>query len=87
MTIDSSLAAKIAREMGVPTARRDVFLDGLGNEGIPGQVRILLEKARRQGTAIGIAHTRPGVAQAIAACLPLFAEAQVELVHVSALVE
>ena len=87
MTIDASLAAKIARAMGVPTARRDVFLDGLGIEGIPGQVRILIEKALARGTAIGIAHTRPGVAQAIADCLPLFAEAQVELVHISALVE
>ena len=86
-TIDTSLGAKIAREMGVPTAERNVFLDGLGTEGIPGQVKILIEKARAQGKAIGIAHTRPGVAQAIDACLPLFAAAEVELVHVSTLVE
>lgn len=87
MTINSSLAGKIAHEMQVPVGRRDVFLDGLGSEGIPLQVKILIEKACAQGTAIGIAHTRPGVAKAIADCLPLFAEAQVELVHVSELVK
>ncbi|HBG17119.1 MAG TPA: hypothetical protein DDW93_10095 [Firmicutes bacterium] len=87
MTIKSSLAWKVAQKMQVPVGIRNVFLDGLGIEGIPLQVRVLIEKALNQGSAIGIAHTRPGVAKAISDCLPLFQQAQIELVHVSQLVK
>ena len=87
MTIHSSVAWSVAREYGVPTARRDVFLDGLGVERIPDQIDVLIEKALAQGTAIGIAHTRPGVAAALAAAIPRLTAAGIKLVHVSALVQ
>lgn len=87
MTIHSSIAWSVAQEYGVPTARRDVFLDGLGVELIPTQINRLIEQALTHGSAIGIAHTRPGVATALTAALPQFEAAGIELVYVSALVK
>ncbi|HEY8391465.1 MAG TPA: divergent polysaccharide deacetylase family protein [Capillibacterium sp.] len=87
MTIHTSVAWSVAREYGVPTARRDVFLDGLGVERIPDQIEVLIEKALAHGSAIGIAHTRPGVAEALAEALPRLAAAGIKLVHVSSLVQ
>lgn len=87
MTIHSSVAGAVAREYEVPSAKRDVFLDSGGTEMILAQVELLIEQALRHGSAIGIAHTRPGVAAALAEALPLFEAAGIELVHVSLLVE
>jgi len=87
MTTHSSIAWTVAQEYGVPTARRDVFLDGSGVEMIPAQIDLLIEKALTQGSAIGIAHTRPGVAEALAEALPRFHAAGIQLVHVSTLVK
>lgn len=86
LTISTSVAATVAREHRVPTAIRDVFLDGAGLEGLPAQIDRLIEKALAQGAAIGIAHTRPGVAAALKEAIPRFEAAGIELVHVSALV-
>ncbi|MBA2133194.1 divergent polysaccharide deacetylase family protein [Capillibacterium thermochitinicola] len=86
-TIHTSVAATVAREYGVPTAVRDVFLDGSGLETFPVQIDLLIEKALAQGAAIGIAHTRPGVAAALKEAIPRFEAAGIELVHVSVLVK
>lgn len=87
MTVSASVAAEIAREEGVPVAVRDVFIDHYGLEGIREQLEELLAKAVEQRAAVGIAHARPGVAKAISEFLPRFAEAGVEIVPVSELVE
>jgi polysaccharide deacetylase 2 family uncharacterized protein YibQ len=87
MTIHSSVAGTVAHEYEVPSAKRDVFLDGGGTETILPQVELLIDQALRHGSAIGIAHTRPGVAEALAEVLPLFEAAGIELVHVSNLVK
>ena len=78
MTIHSSVAGSVAR---------DVFLDGGGPETVVLQIKRLIEQAQAQGSAIGIAHTRPGVAEAIASAIPLIEAAGIELVHVSTLVK
>ena len=87
LTIHTSVAATVARELGVPTAVRDVFLDGSGTEAFPAQIDLLIETALTQGSAIGIAHTRPGVAAALQEAIPRFEAAGIELVHVSTLVK
>jgi|GEM_PF-3236938 polysaccharide deacetylase 2 family uncharacterized protein YibQ len=87
LTIHTSVAATVAHEHGVPTAVRDVFLDGSGVEAIPAQIDLLIEKALTAGSAIGIAHTRPGVAAALQSAMPRFEAAGIELVHVSTLVK
>lgn len=87
LTIDGSVGLQTARELGVPAARRDLFLDHYGAEDIPRQLEKLLEIAVEQGSAIGILHPRPGAAEALAGFLPRFQAAGVEIVPVSELVE
>ena len=56
-TTKETVALEMARKMGLPSARRHVFLD---NELSPKRIRFQMERllgiARRSGTAIGIAH-------------------------------
>jgi polysaccharide deacetylase 2 family uncharacterized protein YibQ len=86
-TIEGSVGLQTARELGVPAAERDLFLDHYGTEDIPRQLENLLQTALEQGSAIGILHPRPGAAEALAGFLPRFQAAGVEIVPVSELVE
>ncbi|NLZ43367.1 MAG: divergent polysaccharide deacetylase family protein [Clostridia bacterium] len=86
-TIERSVGLQAARELGVPAAGRDLFLDHYGTEDIPRQLEKLLETALEKGNAIGILHPRPGAAEALAGFLPCFQAAGVEIVPVSELVE
>ena len=74
-TVATSVAWEVAVQYGVSSTVRDVFIDYYGVDEIEGQMEILLKKALTNGTAVGIAHTRPGVAHAIAKCLPRFIQA------------
>src|SRR5690606_23829095 len=59
-THPQSVALEMAREGGVPAARRDVFLDHVAEpEAIAHQFRRLLARARSDGHAIGIGHPYP----------------------------
>ena len=86
-TIEGSVALAAARELGVPAARRDFFLDHYGTEDIPRQLEKLLEAALEEGSAIGILHPRPGAAEALAGFLPRLQAAGVRIVPVSELVK
>lgn len=88
-TTHTSVAYQTAVEMGIPAARRDVFLDNeMTVEGVRAQFAVLLEAARRQGTAIGIGHFQsPATAKVLAEEIPKLAEANIELVHASELVQ
>ncbi len=56
-TTPDSVGYDLAREMGIPAAKRTVFLDNdLHPEAIESQVRRLLNMARHKGWAIGIGH-------------------------------
>lgn len=56
-TTATTVAAETAHERDVPAMSRDVFLDNERSESsIDQQFRLLLEKARENGTAIGIGH-------------------------------
>jgi uncharacterized protein len=56
-TTADSVGYDLARKMGIPTAKRTVFLDNdLHPEAIRSQVRRLLNMARHKGWAIGIGH-------------------------------
>lgn len=56
-TTATTVAASTAHSRNVPAMSRDVFLDNERSENsIDQQFRLLLEKAREQGTAIGIGH-------------------------------
>ena len=83
-----SVAFKTARELGINAARRDVFLDNESNpEYIKGQIRELIQKAQKNGRAIGIGHDRPATVAAIKEMMPEFKKAGVSLVPVSRLVK
>lgn len=57
VTTGETLAYDMAKSMDIPTARRQVFLDGiLTEEYISAQMEELFEKAKIMGSAIGICH-------------------------------
>ncbi|WJW75552.1 divergent polysaccharide deacetylase family protein [Thiohalobacter sp. IOR34] len=87
-TSRASVARRLAFEHGIPSLSRDVFLDAEpGGEAVRGQFRRLLQRARRQGFAVGIGHPYPDTLKALETLLPALAAEGVRLVPVSELVE
>ena len=65
-TSQSSVGYNMAREMGIRTAKRNVFLDNDRDRGkIKIQLRKLLDLADRQGSAIAIGHPYPETLHAL----------------------
>ena len=66
LTTARSVGFEMAREIGLTTAKRDVFLDNIQKSAkIIIQLNKLLHVARRQGYAIGIAHPHPETLKAL----------------------
>ena len=87
VTSNHSAVRGVARDTGVPTARRDVFLDNEADpEYIIHQFEELLAKAKRRGWAIGICHFRPATAEVMPTLLARLEADGIELVHASDLV-
>jgi polysaccharide deacetylase 2 family uncharacterized protein YibQ len=87
LTTGASLAYDMARSMGIPTAKRHVFLDGvLTEEYISHQMKELILKAKKLGEAIGICHPSEITFKVLAEKLPEIRKNGLELVFVSALV-
>jgi uncharacterized protein len=88
LTSPHSVAAQVAREMGVPTAVRAVFLDNQDDASyVRGQLRTLIQIAQRRGRAIAIGHVGRVTARVLRGMLPDFDEAGIRLVQVSQLVQ
>lgn len=84
-TSGSSVAYRLAKEMGVRSAKRNVFLDNEPSKNaIDIQMERLLGIARHRGSAIGIAHPFPGTLRALESRLERL-RAEVELVSASQL--
>ena len=82
-TAADSQGMAAARRLGLPTGRRDVFLDHRATkDSIDQQMERLLKLARRRGRAIAIAHPHPVTFQALARWAPRLRR-EVELVRVS----
>jgi len=65
-TTPETIALKLARELGLPSARRDVFLDNeLTPAAIDARIDELLEQAEKKGWAIGIGHANNETAKAL----------------------
>jgi polysaccharide deacetylase 2 family uncharacterized protein YibQ len=59
-TTGGSIAGTMAREMSIPTASRQVFLDDIQSEGaIRRQLASLTEASEERGLAVGIGHIYP----------------------------
>ncbi len=87
VTTSGSVAAEVGKEAGVRVARRDVFLDNENDpEYIKGQLRLLIQKALRNGSAIGIGHARPATFKAVQEIKPEIEAAGITVVTASRLV-
>ena len=87
-TTPDSVAEQIARELGVPSAARDVFLDAEGDApSIAAEFDRLLALARERGVAIAIAHPHRATLDLLERELPRLKARGFELVPVSYLLE
>jgi polysaccharide deacetylase 2 family uncharacterized protein YibQ len=87
MTTYTTVAATTAHDLGIPTARRDVFLDDLHTVPyIEGQFAQLERVALKQGTAIAIGHPFAQTAQALAHEIPILEAAGITFVPAQTLV-
>lgn len=86
-TTAESVAFHVAQKLGIPSAYRQVFLDSeFEEESIKRQLRLLFERARKQGRAVGICHPSPQTLKVLRENLHLMAEYGLEPVYASALV-
>ena len=78
---------RLAQEMGVPYAVRDVFIDhSLDPETIRGQLAEALATAKRQGYAVAIGHPHDETLAELKRWLPTVEQAGVQLVPLSAVI-
>jgi polysaccharide deacetylase 2 family uncharacterized protein YibQ len=78
---------RLAREMGIKSGRRQVFLDNEQERGyILGQLGQAVNLAKKTGSAIAICHPHPQTIATLASALPALAAQGVTLVPVSQLV-
>lgn len=85
-TTGGTVAAATAREYNIPTLERDIFLDHDPNaDVILTRLRQLVRKAKKRGTALGLAHPYPETLDVLNRVLPQLESWGVTLVPVSAL--
>lgn len=83
-----TVCKKLAGSIGIPYARRHVFLDNKADrEYILGQVETLAKIAAQEGAAIGIGHDRAKTLEALAECMPDLRKRGFKFVYVSELVK
>lgn len=85
-TTHHTVALSTAREYGLATTHRDVFLDH-DPEKIHEQFELLIEIARRNGTALGIAHPHKETIRYLRRQLPSLEQRRVQLIPVSRLLK
>lgn len=88
MTSRQSKGYLLAKEMGIKTAKRDIFLDNQSDpQYIEGQLRELIKVAKEQGKAIAIGHARKNTIKVLKETLPEIEKEGIEIVPVSSLLE
>jgi polysaccharide deacetylase 2 family uncharacterized protein YibQ len=86
-TTPATVAITVAGQIGMPHAKRDVFLDDdMSESAVRAQLARTEEVARRQGYAIAIGHPHDNTIKALRDWLPTVAEKGFQLVTVSAIV-
>lgn len=87
MTTPHSVGRSLAREMGIETASRNVFMDNVQDvEAIRAQLEQLASLARRKGAAIGICHPHKATIQALSETMPELQKAGITFVYAAGLV-
>jgi polysaccharide deacetylase 2 family uncharacterized protein YibQ len=89
LTSSKSVAYETAKEFGIRTAKRDVFLDNDSNNpaSIRAQLEELVEVARRNGKAIGIGHPHPATVSELKSWLAERDKNHLEIVPISRLMQ
>lgn len=83
LTHADSIAARLAREQGIPTLVRHVFLDhDRSQEAIEAQFQRALERAKRHGYAVLIGHPYPETLDVLEQALPQLALQNITLSRV-----
>lgn len=86
-TTVSSVALQLAQERGVPSIRRDVFLDNMPTEAaIDREFQRLKKQAKKNGYAVGIGHPYPQTLRYLERMLPALIDEGIELVSISRLI-
>jgi polysaccharide deacetylase 2 family uncharacterized protein YibQ len=86
-TTVSSVALQLARERGVPSIRRDVFLDNVPTAAaIDKEFQRLKRRAKKHGIAVGIGHPYPETLRYLEQVLPTLIDEGIELVSVGRLI-
>ncbi len=86
-TIAATVAEKTARKMGIPTTRRNIFLDDVDDvDAIKKELIHLAKLSQKHGYAVAIGHCRPNTLTALRSYLPLLKSAGYDLVPVADLV-
>lgn len=87
VTSPKSVGQRVAREMGMKSARRNVFLDNEQNAAyILEQLSQAVRSAKKNGAAIAICHPHPMTIKTLAAALPTLQQQGITLVPASQLV-
>lgn len=87
VTTPQSSGIRLARELGIKSARRDVFLDNeLERDYILRQLNQAVRSAKKNGAVIAICHPHRETISALASALPGLAGQGITLVHASELV-
>ncbi|MBD3208776.1 MAG: hypothetical protein GF370_05025 [Candidatus Nealsonbacteria bacterium] len=87
-TYGKSVAYEAAKEVGVKTAKRDIFLDNIDDKTeIRKQLWEAFELADKQGSAIAIGHSKQNTISVLEEEMPKLQEEGVEFVKVSELLE
>lgn len=88
LTNSKSCGYRIAKELGIKTTKRDIFLDiSNDSETINSQIDKLIELAKEKGKAIGIGHARKTTLEILKNRISDFEKNSIELVTVSNLLE
>jgi polysaccharide deacetylase 2 family uncharacterized protein YibQ len=86
-TTEASVALQIAREHGLPSTRRDVFLDNVQTHtAIDKEFQRLKRLARKRGSAVAIGHPYPVTLSYLESALPGLANEGIDLVSIGELV-
>jgi polysaccharide deacetylase 2 family uncharacterized protein YibQ len=88
LTSPGSLAWSSAQTLGVPSLKRDIFLDNVAKaEQIEVQFQKLVKVARKRGYAVAIGHPYTATLEVLETYLPQLSHLGVELVPASRLIE
>lgn len=87
VTVSDSLGLPIARALGVPATRRNVFIDNdIDVDAIKAQLAVVERLARKRGYAVAIGHPHEATIAALSEWLPGLAARGFALVPISAIV-